>query len=114
VGDDSVRDEMTSRSDFTRARMNNGQLYVDQGEGLEALEAERTHGKELLYDFNHTRPGQHEERLRLLQELLGAVGRLGLDRATVSGGLRVPHLHRRRLLRELQSRDHRRRRRPHR
>jgi galactoside O-acetyltransferase len=74
VRDDGVRSEMTSRDDFTRARMNNGQLYVDQGEGLEALEAERTHGKELLYDFNHTRPGQHEERLRLLRELLGAVG----------------------------------------
>ena len=54
-----------------RARMNTGELYVDQGEGLEALEAERVHGKELLYDYNHTRPGQTEERLRLLRELLG-------------------------------------------
>ena len=60
--------------DAVRARMNTGELYVDVGEGLEALEAERTHGKELLYDFNHTRPGQTEERLRLLRELLGAVG----------------------------------------
>ena len=53
--------------DAVRARMNTGELYVDQGEGLEALEAERVHGKELLYDYNHTRPGQTEERLRLLR-----------------------------------------------
>jgi galactoside O-acetyltransferase len=65
---------MTSRYDAVRARMNTGELYVDEGEGLEALEAERTHGKELLYDFNRTRPGEAAERERLLRELLGAVG----------------------------------------
>ena len=54
--------------------MNSGELYVDAGAGLEALEAERTHAKELLYDFNHSRPSQTGERLRLLRELLGAVG----------------------------------------
>src|SRR5215207_3034444 len=67
--------DMTSRYEAVRARMNTGELYVDEGEGLEALEAERTHGKELLHDFNHTRPGQTDERRRLLRELLGAVGR---------------------------------------
>ena len=74
MDDDRARGAANSRYDAVRARMNTGELYVDQGEGLEALEAERTHGKELLYDFNHTRPGQTEERLRLLRELLGAVG----------------------------------------
>ena len=65
---------MTSRYDEVRARMNVGEPYVDMGEGLEALEAERTHGKELLYDYNLTRPAQAEERDRLLRELLGAMG----------------------------------------
>ena len=74
MNDDSLRGDMTSRYDAVRARMNTGELYVDTGEGLEALEAARTHGQELLYDFNHTRPGQTEERRRLLRELLGAVG----------------------------------------
>jgi galactoside O-acetyltransferase len=60
--------------DAVRARRNTGELCVDQGEGLEALEAARVHGKELLYDYNHTRPGETEERLRPLGELLGAVG----------------------------------------
>jgi len=65
---------VTSRYDAVRARMNAGELYVDVGEGLEALEAQRTRGKELLHDFNHTRPGETAERERLLRELLGAVG----------------------------------------
>ena len=73
MDDDGVRGDM-ARLDTVRARMNTGELYVDVGEGLEALESERTHGKELLYEFNHSRPGQIEERLRLLRELLGAVG----------------------------------------
>ena len=46
--------------DAVRARMDTGELYVDQGEGLEALEAARVHGKKLLYDYNHTRPGETE------------------------------------------------------
>ena len=65
---------MTSRYDAVRARMNIGELYVDYGERLEELEAERTRGKELLYDFNHSRPSEVAERLRLLRALLGAVG----------------------------------------
>jgi Maltose acetyltransferase hexapeptide capping motif len=49
--------------DAVRARTDAGELYVDQGERLEVLEAERVHGKELLYDYNHARPGQTEGRL---------------------------------------------------
>jgi galactoside O-acetyltransferase len=66
---------LTSRYEEVRARMNAGELYVDYGEGLEQLEAERTHGKELLYDFNHTRPGDTAGRARLLRELLGSLGK---------------------------------------
>ena len=36
MNDDGVRGDMTSRCDAARARMNNGELYVDKGEGLEA------------------------------------------------------------------------------
>ncbi|WP_227748656.1 maltose acetyltransferase domain-containing protein [Oerskovia douganii] len=57
-----------------RARMNTGEHYVDYGEGLEQLEAERVAGKELAYDFNHSRPGQVAERERILHELFGTIG----------------------------------------
>jgi len=38
-----------------REKMKNGMLYVDIGEGLEE---ERKLCKELLYDYNHTRPSE--------------------------------------------------------
>ena len=47
---------------------------MDYGPGLEALEAERVAGKELVYDFNHSRPGDAALRTSLLQQLLGSVG----------------------------------------
>ncbi|NQX12393.1 sugar O-acetyltransferase [Microbacteriaceae bacterium VKM Ac-2855] len=57
-----------------RATANNGELYVDVGPGLEELEAERAAGKELVYDFNRTRPSETAERTRILTELLGSGG----------------------------------------
>lgn len=65
---------MTDEYDTIRARMNVGELYVDYGPGLDELTAERERGKELSYDFNHTRPSQVAERVRLLTELLGSGG----------------------------------------
>lgn len=65
---------MTDEYDAVRAVMNDGGLYVDFGPGLEALEAERVAGKELTYDFNHSRPGEAARRTSILQELLGSVG----------------------------------------
>ena len=71
TSDDGV---MTDEYDDVRARMNDGRLYVDFGPGLEALEAERVAGKELTYDFNHTRPSETARRTEILRELLGSVG----------------------------------------
>lgn len=52
--------------------MKNGMLYTDMGEGLEQ---ERRRCKELLYDFNLTRPSEESLRASLLGELLGGMGR---------------------------------------
>lgn len=55
----------------TREKMERGRLYTDMEP---ELEAERTRCKELLYDFNHTRPSEAEKRQRLLKEILGDAG----------------------------------------
>ena len=54
-----------------REKMKNGMLYVDIGEGLDE---ERKRCKELLYDYNHTRPSEETKRKELLKELLGNMG----------------------------------------
>lgn len=51
-----------------REKMKKGMLYVDIGEGLDE---ERDRCKELLYDYNHTRPSEKAKRKELLKELLG-------------------------------------------
>ena len=65
---------MTDEYEAVRAKLNDGSLYVDFGPGLEALEAERVAGKELTYDYNHTRPGEAARRTDILHRLLGSVG----------------------------------------
>lgn len=54
-----------------REKMKNGMLYVDIGEGLDE---ERKRCKELLYDYNNTRPSEEVKRKELLKELLGDMG----------------------------------------
>jgi Acetyltransferase (isoleucine patch superfamily) len=54
-----------------RERIKNGMLYVDIGEGLDE---EREKCKELLYDYNHTRPSEKIKRKDFLKELLGDMG----------------------------------------
>ncbi|MCB2308897.1 galactoside O-acetyltransferase [Clostridium estertheticum] len=54
-----------------REKMKNGMLYVDVGEGLDE---ERIRCKELLYDYNNTRPSEEIERKHLLKKLLGDMG----------------------------------------
>jgi len=54
-----------------REKMKNGMLYVDIGEGLDE---ERKMCKELLYDYNNTRPSEEIKRKALLKELLGDMG----------------------------------------
>ena len=87
---------MTHEYDAVRAAMNDGSLYVDYGPGLEALEAERVAGKELTYDFNHSRPSEAARRTAILQQLLGSVGRGRLDRAAVPRVVRLARARRRR------------------
>lgn len=54
-----------------REKMKNGLLYTDMGEGLEE---ERMNCKELIYDYNLTRPSQINERKEILKRLLGSTG----------------------------------------
>ena len=54
--------------------LNTGALYRDYGEGLGWLEAERVAGKELIHDYNATRPSDATGRERLLARILGTVG----------------------------------------
>lgn len=55
-----------------RERMKKGMLYTDMGEGLEE---ERIRCKELVYDYNNTRPREEKRRLELLKEILGTAGK---------------------------------------
>ncbi len=54
-----------------REKIKNGMLYVDVGEGLDE---ERRRCKELLYDYNNTRPNEEVKRKDLLKKLLGDMG----------------------------------------
>lgn len=54
-----------------REKMKNGMLYTDLGEGLTE---ERARCKELVYDYNLTRPSEEAKRTALLKELLGDMG----------------------------------------
>ena len=54
-----------------RERIANGQLFTDMEEGLPE---DRLKGKELAYEFNHTRPSEVDRRIELLQKMFGAIG----------------------------------------
>jgi len=54
-----------------REKMKNGMLYIDIGEGLEE---ERSNCKEIIFDYNNTRPSQEKERKDFLIKLLGKCG----------------------------------------
>jgi galactoside O-acetyltransferase len=54
-----------------REKMKNGMLYTDMGEGLDE---ERRRCKELLYDYNNTRPSEEAKRKELLKKILGDMG----------------------------------------
>lgn len=73
-----THDDHNPLADLTREGvhevLNTGQLYRDYGEGLGWLEAERVAGKELIHDYNATRPSDAAGRESLLARILGAVG----------------------------------------
>lgn len=54
-----------------RERIAKGMLFTDMDEGLPE---ERLRGKELMYEFNHTRPSETAKRLALIHDMLGSVG----------------------------------------
>ncbi|MFC0228847.1 maltose acetyltransferase domain-containing protein [Serratia aquatilis] len=54
-----------------RERLASGCLYTDMDEGMAE---DRLRGKELVYDFNHTRPSERTKREALLRQLMGKIG----------------------------------------
>lgn len=54
-----------------REKIKNGMLYTDLGEGLDE---ERLHCKELLFDYNNTRPSESIKRKEMLKNILGKCG----------------------------------------
>ena len=54
-----------------RDRIKAGRLYTDMCEGLPE---ERLRGKELMYEFNHTRPSEIKKREKLIREMFATVG----------------------------------------
>ena len=54
-----------------RDRMKAGKLFTDMCEGLPE---ERLRGKELMYEFNHTRPSEIKKREKLIREMFATVG----------------------------------------
>ncbi|MBA7844053.1 galactoside O-acetyltransferase [Klebsiella sp. RHBSTW-00484] len=55
-----------------RDKIKAGELFTDMCEGLPE---ERLRGKELMYEFNHTRPSEVEKRDKLIREMFGKVGK---------------------------------------
>ena len=51
-------------------RMKQGYLWMDTGEYME----EQARAKDLMYEFNHTRPSDEEKRNELIREIFGSVG----------------------------------------
>lgn len=55
-----------------RERIATGRLYTDMTEGLPE---ERMRGKELMYDFNHTRPSEEAKRAELMEKMFKSLGK---------------------------------------
>jgi len=55
-----------------RERIAKGMLFTDMCEGLPE---ERLQGKELMYDFNNTRPCEEEKRITLMNKMFGKIGK---------------------------------------
>lgn len=54
-----------------REKMRKGLIYIDNHEDLIK---ERLNGKELVYDYNNTRPSEEEKRIEILHKLFGHAG----------------------------------------
>lgn len=63
--------------------MKSGRLYYEYGHQdpidqayAKVMEKQRERGKDLTFEYNHTRPSDMETRNRLLKEILGDVGKM--------------------------------------
>ena len=63
-------------------QMKSGLLYREYGhkdpvdqEYEKIIEKQRVNAKEMMFDFNNTRPSDMETRTKILNELLGSVGK---------------------------------------
>jgi galactoside O-acetyltransferase len=54
-----------------RERIASGKLWTDMGEGLPE---DRLRAKELMYEFNHTRPTETDKRHELMKKMFGTIG----------------------------------------
>lgn len=75
-------------------RIKAGMLFYESGhvdlvnqEIEERLENERKDCKELMFDYNHCRPGDQDRRLKILKELLGSCG----DHVYIEDGLHMSY-----------------------
>jgi galactoside O-acetyltransferase len=66
------KEGISSMNISMRDRIKAGELFTDMCEGLPE---ERLRGKELMYEFNHTRPSEVEKRDKLIREMFGTVGK---------------------------------------
>lgn len=65
-----------------RDRINNGMVFyehghkdpIDRQQEIE-LQQERVHCKDVIYDYNNTRPSESDKRTRIMTELLGGCGK---------------------------------------
>lgn len=62
-------------------QMKTGQLYIEYGHSSEedlkyekVIEAQRRICKDLMYDYNHTRPSEYEKKQEILRQVLGGAG----------------------------------------
>ena len=75
-------------------RIKAGMLFYESGhvdpvnqEIEERLENERKDCKELMFDYNHCRPGDQDWRLKILKKLLGSCG----DHVYIEDGLHMSY-----------------------
>lgn len=75
-------------------RIHQGMLFYEFGhkdpvdqEIERRLDEERKHCKEMLFDYNHTRPSDRQKRLEILQSLLGKCG----DRVYIEDGVHMSY-----------------------
>lgn len=62
-------------------QMKTGKVYIEYGHSdpddkayETVIEMQRVRGKDLVFDYNHTRPSEHKKKQELLKQILGGMG----------------------------------------